>query len=298
MREILTEKRREKMIRIIMNLMPLLFGVLIISLLLTVMCLGYSYWMVEDENFRNLVRLFQPTALSAILILGMMMISVWKMNRQLLKMQKQERELMLAQKDYYELLLQKEEDTRKYRHDMINQLYSLNILAEKQEWSALSEYLKQMQQEIHKISEKHYDTGNFLLDSLSDYLLDGIEETVQVSVTGKLDEHVALEERGLSIIYSNLLKNAVEEMERCSSGQEKGIQIRFQNGEQMTVIEIENTIANRQIDITKTRKEDGKNHGFGLENVQKEVKRMHGMFETEVREKTFYTKVILPNQRN
>lgn len=285
-----------KVIRLIRKIMPILFGVLVISLYLTVVCLTYSYQLVEWEAFRKTIRIVQPIALSGIWILGMMMLSVRETNHQLSKMQEQERELMIAQKNYYEVLLQKEEDTRKYRHDLENQLFSLTILAQNQEWDKLTDYLKEMLQEINEISNKCYNTGNFILDSLSSYLLSGIEGKTLISVKGKLDGYAVLEERGLSIIYSNLLKNAVEEIERCTSEQEKVIQICFQNGERMTMIEIQNTISDHQIDLKNTKKSDRINHGFGLENVQKEVSRMHGMFETEIRKDTFCAKVILPNQ--
>ena len=41
-----------------------------------------------------------------------------------------EKRLRNSQKNYYEMLLQKEEETRKYRHDITNHLMCLKALAD------------------------------------------------------------------------------------------------------------------------------------------------------------------------
>ena len=243
----------------------------------------------------------EPLALIGVWFIGVLMIYVREVNNQLLDKQRQERELYAAQKKYYEVLLEKERDTRKYRHDMNNYLVCLTTLEENRDWEGLHTYLEGMQEQMLEIRSGTYHMGNDILNSLTSYFLGDLDKQIRVSVSGCLDQRSAIDPLGLSVIYSNLLKNAVEETNRCLQQKESEPQIcvTLQNGDRTTQIEVENTLAAERDEgelPVSSAKERERNHGFGLENVGRQVERLEGQICFEKREKTFYVKVVLPHK--
>ena len=63
-------------------------------------------------------------------------------NKKIKKHLEIERLLNDTQKNYYETMLKKEEDTRRYRHDMINHLIYLQNLLEKNQEIEAQDYIK------------------------------------------------------------------------------------------------------------------------------------------------------------
>ena len=96
-------------------------------------------------------------------------------------------------------------------------------------------------------------------------------------------------------IFSNILKNAVEAVQE--SGE---ITVEGNRGKDFTRILIRNTytdlIKMTKRGILETTKKDAENHGFGLENVKRTVRKNCGEFYCRIDDSWFETEVILPNK--
>lgn len=211
-----------------------------------------------------------------------------------------ETERMLAdmQKGYYMTLLEREEETRKYRHDMNNHLMCLNEFVRKQENDEAVNYIANLQDKLIDIRTKCYASGNDILDILLNNQLASLKD-VEVSVVGKCKHQPDISNVDLCIIFSNLIKNAIEELER-EDYLNKYIKVNIKSGSTYVMIEIRNTsnlLIKENGKQIRSKKSDVRNHGFGLENVVETVRNNGGTFLLTGDGKEVCAKVILEVRR-
>lgn len=190
------------------------------------------------------------------------------------------------QKEYFDRLIEKEQDTRNFRHEISNHLISINGMADRKEYEALTAYVNELLQEMREIGMRQYDVGNHMINTLVNYYFYPIREVCDITVSGYVDEINAISGPDLCILVSNLVKNAIEAVERVSF-QEKKIRFEVEQGKQYFHIYVENTMVqekNEMFGIRKaTSKSDKRNHGIGLFNVRRVVEKYGGTFECRQR---------------
>lgn len=206
---------------------------------------------------------------------------------------------METQKRYYETMLEKEEDTRRFRHDFINHLTCLRGFAEKEDYEAVFTYICQMQGKMQVIQEKHqncYTVGNEVIDVILNGLLPQLKNA-EVSVKGNCTQQIMIDHIELCTIIANLIKNAIEELNHLENGS-KYLKIKVEQGTQYMKFKIVNPTRMKEMDIRtqmpRTTKKDKKNHGIGLRNVKETVEKNHGKFFWECKEGEFRVEIVLP----
>ena len=188
--------------------------------------------------------------------------------------------------------MDKEEETRRYRHDMHNHFLYIGELAKSEKIGQIVEYVENLEEKWNKISKKNYETGNMTLNILLNHYLADLEG-VKISVIGVLKRELAIEEVDLCTIFSNLIQNAVEELKR-QEGDKRFFSLEIRQGRENTLITIRNStkISANQNEELKTSKEDKRNHGVGLKNVEEMVKHYSGEFYREANGKEFKAVVL------
>lgn len=266
------------------------------GMLFTVAGLNYARRYVDNPKFHLLVIGCCAVSYMSICLLGVCAIYLKRTNEKTEQMMQNEILLKDMQKRYYAALLEREEDTRKYRHDMVNHLLFLKNLADDREWSELQEYLYKLQGEMDYIANKCYATGDKILDVMTNYYTSLLPAIVAVKVSGRAE--VSIDEMKLCTIYANLLQNAVEELLRIRGNKPASLEISFKRGEKFFQITIKNSMAeeetgsNRNETVTfETKKNDKRNHGIGLQNVKKAVEELEGTLE--IKKEQEYFKVIV-----
>ena len=219
-------------------------------------------------------------AAAYVCIIGMILFLFYvrRVNEQGKRLFKTQQVLNEMQKDYYQALLEKERETKQYRHDMNSHLMYLYELLRGNDKA--EKYIKELQGNLVGIKTKCFLTGNDILDTILNYYLSGYENG-DVSVIGKLKEPPDISDVDFCIIISNLIKNAIEDIER-EDLEEKYIRVHMKPGKNHVLIEIKNAsrlcIEKGNLNM-KTRKKDRENHGLGLINVRETVKKNGGTFE-------------------
>ena len=156
-----------------------------------------------------------------------------------------------SQKNYYEMLLQKEEETRKYRHDITNHLMCLKALADDKKTELVSHYIETLQKDMQQIQNKNYDTGNLILDILLNYHTGRIRKKTQVRVIGKCNDAIPIDEVDLCCIFANLFQNAVEAVNRIQGDEERHIYIYFKEYAGSLSCQIKNSIQEESVRLGK-----------------------------------------------
>lgn len=254
----------------------------------------YVPHQVEKLNFDFM---FILTYLS-ILLLIFIVLHIRNIHIKLEERAQIEYELKIMQKNYFQTLLEKEEDTRRYRHDMSNHILCISQIAkEEQAWRTL-DYVQDLQKELSLISRRGYYTGIDILDILLCHYLVGLENTI-VSVKGNGNDKLHVTDVDLCIIFSNLIQNAIEEINK-QEDKEKILSIEVKQGDFYTSIKIANstTFILNESEVPVTQKKDRKNHGIGLKNVRETIERNGGKLELMADGKVFSAIVILKNDRS
>ena len=222
---------------------------------------------------------------------------ILNLHKKVTELSAEQNTLLTAQKEYYLSLLEKEEETRRYRHDMNNHLMCLDALLDKDDNPELKEYINNLQKEFRPISDSIYQTGNTIITAITAHYLSSVDENTSVNITGRLSKELKINNTDLCSIYSNLVKNAVEELDRIEKGLSKEINISFKTGEKFAEISVSNTMktpSSFRGFASKTVKEDKENHGYGIQNINRTVAKNNGTFNINKDNDLFCCKVILP----
>ena len=115
---------------------------------------------------------------------------------------------------------------------------------------------------------------------------------VKINIWGTYSGELLINDIDFCIIFSNLVQNAAEAMEKQEGG-EKYIRVIIRQRIEHCEFDIQNSIGSENINMEETDKSDKKNHGIGLKNVSEAVKRNNGYFEAGVKNGEFFVVVIL-----
>ena len=115
----------------------------------------------------------------------------------------------------------------------------------------------------------HYYSGEDLLNSANN----------KVHVKGCIGDDIQVEPRDLCILIANLIRNAVEAVEKMQNGE---IWIEVSQGEHYLLFSIRNTFVGKLLadpeGVFITSKKDKGSHGYGLKNIISIVEKYHGKY--------------------
>lgn len=268
-----------------------------IMFILTAMMEFFSYVIVRELTESHVIVIGKLlVALGGILICILLVAMVYFYNRtQMFRVEKSLVELQNEQqREYFQQLLDKEEETKKFRHDIIDDLLEMQNYCIKQDYDKLEMYLKSTLGVIENISKENYDIGNDIINTVLNYYLKPIRSGYDVEVSGYIDDKLPIEQRDLCIISSNLIKNAVEAVKKQESGK---IIFEVKEGKKYLSIRVENTFeGNLELGkdgFPRTTKDDSGRHGIGLQNVKRIVDKYAGQCYVDVNDNRYQMKVFL-----
>lgn len=190
------------------------------------------------------------------------------------------------QKRYYESRLNKEDQTKRFRHDIKAHRNCLMRLLQEEKIEEAKYYLSDISNMISTM-EKKIDTGNEILDFI---VSDIIENYPWISLQwkGAFPEKVKISDFDLCILFSNLLKNSCESQELYKNKTKKSdhinniVRIYVKNFERDIFFYIENNIpSGKVLKILpgKTSKKEKESHGYGVYNIFEVIKKYQGKID-------------------
>ena len=195
------------------------------------------------------------------------------------------------QREYFIRLLEKEEETRGFRHDMINHLLCMQNAIANRNYEEVHNYLSDMLSELDAISCKQYDMGDEIVNVILNYYLTPLQGKCDISVEGYLGTLENISQMDLCTIFSNVLKNAAEAVKENGE-----IRINGKRGRQFVKVVIGNSCLG-DVKISKeglpeTLKEDKQNHGFGIVNIRRAMQKNGGEFTYNVSDGWFQVELL------
>jgi signal transduction histidine kinase len=163
---------------------------------------------------------------------------------------------------------------RSIRHDMKHHIREIRGMAENEDYDGIMDYINNISKDI-SAGEALYNTGNIALDGILNYYAGKfLEKSIDFNLDIVVPENMDVEAYDINIILGNLFDNAIENSIRTEKPSVKG-SLKYIGG--VLHILIENSFdgeLNKKDGILISRKSE--EHGFGLENVKRIVKKYNG----------------------
>ena len=201
--------------------------------------------------------------------------------------------LVQSQERYYTMLLQKEEETKKFRHDINNHLNCMRILFNEKKYDELKSYFDKMGASAQKLRPE-LQIGNELINAILKDVSDKYSN-VLVEIIGRMPSVLRLDNMDICTIFYNLFDNAFAAAE---SSERKSVEISIKLLGENLFFTIKNTISHRikiVNNILTTEKQNTRHHGFGSGNAVMCAEKNGGKLTYKCSDTHFEAELILPN---
>ena len=269
----------------------------VIMLVLTSMMMFFSYildaFQLEGRTlFAGQVLMAFGQILIIILLYGIIFsgYSIYELRRQ-----KEISEIQnKLQREYFQKLLARETETKRFRHDIINDLLQFQNYCANKKYDKLEHYLENTLGAVYEIHNNYYNVGNDIVNTVLNYYLLPLKESHTISVQGYISEKISIDERELCILVSNMVKNAVEALQKIKDGY---LWIKIREGEEFLYIEVKNSFQGEVVFDKKgmpiSSKKNRENHGIGTYNIIDIAKKNGGTYQIEIEEQVFKAEVYV-----
>ncbi len=165
------------------------------------------------------------------------------------------------------------------RHDMKNHILAIQTLQQAGQVNALEDYLKRFQSEL-EVDRQWVNTQNLAFDSFVNYKLFQIQKLgTTIHCTVRVEDVSQFDVFDLSAVLGNIFDNAYEALQSTIC---KRLDFEMKTEKSILYIVLTNTTDReivQQNNIVATSKSNQKEHGFGLQNIQKIVEKYQGVFK-------------------
>lgn len=198
----------------------------------------------------------------------------------------------IAYEKQAEIINQSTESIRALKHDMKNHLITMSNIYVKGKKEELEPYIEKILEEMGK--EIFSQSNNFVIDSIINFKLRQMEDMgVDIKLDVNAPHNINISAYDMTVILGNLLDNAITAMEKV---ERKIFDLSISCSKGNMIILMENSfngilvIENGKLKTTKSEA----NHGIGLENIEKSLKRYGGEIRTAPIGNKFSVDVIIP----
>jgi signal transduction histidine kinase len=199
------------------------------------------------------------------------------------------------QEKYFQLLLNKEEETKKLRHDFNNHLYSIKYLLEKGNTGELKKYLDDMDIVSAKLAPEIH-TGSDIINAIICELKESYKDVnYLMDWKGYFPSETKLAPFDLSSIFYNLLSNAIEAVEKLPGEADRTISVKVKHSHNLLYIGVKNPCMGKAIKAGSsftTSKASSALHGFGSKNVALSVQKYGGELKYSIAENEFEAEIF------
>lgn len=190
-------------------------------------------------------------------------------------------------------------DLRRIRHDLKNHLYAILGMLESNDIEGSKKYIESLLDSgINSNIKDLSKSGNIIVDSLVNYKLSKAKQYgIDCNTNIFLPAELPFESVHLTIIYGNLLENAIEACLKLDDAK-KYIELDTYYAKDVLFITVKNPyIGNYKRDVhgkfISTKNENLSWHGLGLSSVEQAVSHYHGELEINTDHNVFQVVIVM-----
>ncbi len=176
---------------------------------------------------------------------------------------------------HYEKMERVNSEIRQFRHDYTNHMNCIASMIKGDKKEDSLKYIKNLSG-ILPTDKFFIKTGNYIADAIiSDKQEEAEKHDTVISFEGVIPAEI--NSTDLCIILSNALDNAIEACSKISGQKTISVYGNFQQGCVVIIIKNPSILNwNKTQELPASSKEDSENHGLGLLNIQRTVKKYNG----------------------
>lgn len=254
-----------------------------------------SYLDFQWDKITEYIIIFMVFTFAIVfLIAGILLVFYHRSSTHYQELAKMNQNLLESRERYYQMLLEKEEETRRFRHDMASHVTCVKQLLREENVQGARAYLDEFGETLEELRLKH-QTGNTLVNAIVNDMCAKYPQ-VTLNWEGFFPAETTLSDMDMCTVFSNLLENAFYAASQCTT--ESVVDVTVKSVANALSIIIENDragVVEEEKGRLFTQKEDKKNHGFGTRNVKDCVAKNGGTVIFEYTETKFRATVTLVN---
>jgi len=205
-------------------------------------------------------------------------------------------QVIVLQEENIEQTVKSYQHLRIFKHDIRSYLQTIQLLLEKQNYDELGEYIQEIYQEVKPAIFSNCP-DIYITVILQMFEKEIIQEKYIFNFNYDIIGRISMKNTYKSSLFYNLLKNAIEELQRIEKKNEKKLSLSIGAVNGTLVVNLENTIENnesiKKIMTNTTSKMNKENHGLGLFSIKKIVDEYDGKIEYEVTENSVIVRIYI-----
>lgn len=210
-----------------------------------------------------------------------------------LRMREQYERHLKSQVKHLDEILLKQEELRRVRHDMSNQLVAIQGYFHEGDTAGGEAYVTSLLQNLQTPSAR-IKTGNSALDAiLSTKKALAESKGIIVDMEVQISDQLPLEPVDVCVIFGNALDNAIEACDRITEGEKKISLVLVQRAGKLFCHLINTAPMNPSKDFSITSKADKENHGFGLVNLKESLEKYDSEPVIDYKDELFSIKFVV-----
>jgi signal transduction histidine kinase len=196
-------------------------------------------------------------------------------------------------KQNYKLQQQNDEINHQLVHDIKHHLLLLRKLADEQDVSRIKMYLDEIEKEYTETENRVWTSNRFLDFILNQKKQKAEDKEIRMTIDSEVIPVWNLTENEMSVVFGNLLDNAIEACEKIRSV-DKWIKVYIKKRSGIIIIGIGNSIEQQPVILQNKFISDKVNiqrHGYGVKSARRIVERQDGCMEWRVLKHEFYINI-------
>lgn len=194
-----------------------------------------------------------------------------------------------------ELMQTSTQELQAFRHDLNNQFVAMNELLNNERYDELKSHI----QALFRLTDEraiYSTTGNVAVDGIINYKLqNAMINHIKINADIAVPSELSIEIADIITILGNLLDNALSAIMQLPE-EERSLSLKLVYGQERLIISMSNpykTDVRYENGEIVTTKKDGRNHGFGIKNIEKVVEKYNGYMEITHDNKIFTADLLL-----
>ncbi len=207
----------------------------------------------------------------------------------------EENSKLRARGEYYQSIEAQQQEIRKIKHDLMNHLTVIATYLDLGENEKAISYLKEIGTRFSELTKQY--TPNTLINAILNFkcqkaAAEGIDLVIKADVISKLE----IDETDLCTLIANSLDNAIE-----ARPPDRKIMLELLEDDDRLLFSVTNRferkIEKREDGSFISSKDDKKNHGLGIKNIEEAVQRMGGKIEISAEDGVFRVYAEVPTRK-
>lgn len=186
--------------------------------------------------------------------------------------------------------------TRGWRHDLKTHIQTMKAHLALKEYDELDAYLNELDEDLSKV-DKIVKTGNVMMDALLNSKLSlAVSKGIQVEAKAMVPRELPVSEVDLGIIIGNMMDNAMEACLKITEEEKRFLRVYIDILKGQLYIYVMNSVEGqpKKTGLLYLTTKNSRDHGFGLQRMDRVVEKYHGYLDRQSEEGVFATEVLLP----